>query len=43
MYGSMASDLAIDSSDVDLSIVGLNFNSNKELMISEMRTFYQEL
>jgi DNA polymerase sigma len=41
MYGSMASDLAIDSSDVDLSIIGLNFNGNKELMIKEMRFFFE--
>ena len=42
MYGSMASDMAIDSSDVDLSVIGLNFNGNKDLMIKEMRTFYEQ-
>lgn len=41
MYGSMASDLAIDSSDVDLSVVGINFNGNRDLMIREMRSFFE--
>ena len=31
MYGSMASGLAIDTSDVDLSVTGLNFNGNRDL------------
>lgn len=30
MYGSMASGLAIDSSDVDLAITGLAFKGNRE-------------
>lgn len=33
MYGSMASGLAIDSSDVDLAVVGLNFNGNRETLV----------
>lgn len=43
MYGSMASGLAIDSSDVDLSVIGLNFNGNRELLIKEMRSLYEKL
>jgi DNA polymerase sigma len=31
MYGSMANSLAIDSSDLDLAVVGLEFNGNREL------------
>lgn len=30
MYGSMASSLAIDSSDVDLAVVGLDFKGNRD-------------
>jgi DNA polymerase sigma len=30
IYGSMASSLAIDSSDLDLAVVGLEFNGNKD-------------
>lgn len=41
MYGSMASGLAIDTSDVDLSVTGLNFNGNRELLIREMRSLYE--
>lgn len=37
MYGSMASGLAIEQSDVDLAVVGLNLQGNKELQIWEMR------
>ncbi len=36
MYGSMASGLAIDSSDVDLAVTGLNFNGNREMHLHEM-------
>lgn len=36
----MASNLAIDSSDVDLAVVGLNFRGDKDLMIKEMRKLY---
>ncbi len=43
MYGSMASDLAIDSSDVDLAVTGLNFKGNKERQIAYMRTLYEKL
>lgn len=31
MYGSMASRLAIDTSDVDLAVTGLSFNGNRDL------------
>jgi predicted nucleotidyltransferase len=31
MYGSMASKLAIEQSDVDLAIVGLDFRGIKDL------------
>ncbi len=31
MYGSMASGLAIEQSDVDLAVVGLDFNGSREL------------
>jgi predicted nucleotidyltransferase len=37
MYGSMASGLAIDSSDVDLAVTGLDFGGKRELHIKEMR------
>jgi predicted nucleotidyltransferase len=37
MYGSMASGLAIDTSDVDLAVTGLNFNGSKEVHLKEMR------
>ena len=33
MYGSMASGLAIEASDVDLAVVGLDFQGNKNLQI----------
>lgn len=36
MYGSMASGLAIDSSDVDLAVTGLDFKGNRDLHIKEM-------
>jgi predicted nucleotidyltransferase len=41
MYGSMASGLAIDSSDVDLAVTGLNFNGNRELHLKEMNQLAQ--
>ena len=31
IYGSMASSLAIDSSDLDLAVVGLEFLGNKDI------------
>lgn len=37
MYGSMASGLAIDSSDVDLAVTGLDFKGNRDMHIKEMR------
>ena len=30
VYGSMASGLAIEESDVDIAVVGLDFKNNKE-------------
>jgi DNA polymerase sigma len=36
VYGSMASGLAIDSSDLDLAVIGLNFNGNRLKMVNEM-------
>jgi hypothetical protein len=32
----MASGLAIDTSDIDLAVIGINFNGNKENLIREM-------
>lgn len=43
MYGSMANGLAIDSSDVDLSVTGIDFKGNRELLISEMKNLYEKL
>lgn len=40
MYGSMASKLAIEQSDVDLSVVGLDFKGVLELQIKEMRSLF---
>ena len=40
MYGSMASGLAIDSSDVDLAVTGLDFHGNKDSHLKEMRELY---
>lgn len=42
-YGSMTSNLAIDSSDVDLAIVGFDFKEDKEAMIKEMRQLFCRL
>lgn len=39
----MASGLAIDSSDVDLAVIGLNFNGNRELHLQEMRQLQDQL
>lgn len=36
-YGSMTSNLAIDSSDVDLAIVGFDFKDDREAMRKEMK------
>ena len=43
MYGSMASGFAIDSSDVDLSVTGIDFKGNRESLIYEMRSLYEQL
>jgi predicted nucleotidyltransferase len=36
MYGSMATKLAIEQSDVDLTVLGLDFKGQRELQIQEM-------
>lgn len=41
MYGSMASGLAIEQSDVDLAVIGIDYGGNKELQIKEMRKLYE--
>ena len=43
MYGSMASGLAIEQSDVDLAVVGLDFDGNREKQIKEMRKLCDDL
>jgi len=43
MYGSMASGLAIESSDVDLAVTGLSFGGNRECQLSYMRELEQRL
>ncbi len=42
-YGSMASELAIESSDVDLAVVGLDLNGNKDLQIQLMWKLCEQL
>ncbi|CDW85158.1 UNKNOWN [Stylonychia lemnae] len=42
-YGSMASNLAIDSSDVDLAVVGLEFCGNKDTQIYHMRRLIEQI
>jgi predicted nucleotidyltransferase len=39
MYGSMATKLAIEQSDVDLTVLGLNFKGSRDLQIQEMEGF----
>lgn len=41
MYGSMASKLAIEQSDVDLAVVGLDCKGIREIQIKEMRVLYE--
>lgn len=36
MYGSMATGLAIESSDVDLAVTGFNFRGSRDLHVDEM-------
>jgi predicted nucleotidyltransferase len=43
MYGSMASGLAIDSSDIDLAVIGLDFGGMREKHLHEMRMFTEQL
>lgn len=42
-YGSMFSNLAIDSSDVDLAVVGIDFRGSKEHMLVDMQQLYEKL
>lgn len=39
-YGSQASSLAVDSSDVDLAVTGLKLNGDIEFHIGEMRKLH---
>ena len=39
----MASNLAIDTSDVDLQVIGLDFNKDKNQMIFEMKYLHDKL
>ena len=39
----MASGLAIEQSDVDLAVVGLDFKGNKDLQIIEMRKLVDQI
>ena len=42
-YGSMASGLAIECSDVDLAVVGLDLQGSKEVQVKEMRKLCEHL
>lgn len=42
-YGSQASFLAVDSSDVDLAVTGLKIGGDKVSQVREMRRLYNEL
>jgi DNA polymerase sigma len=42
-YGSMASNLAIDTSDVDLAVVGLEFGGSKDRQLSQMRRLIEQI
>ncbi len=39
----MTSNLAIDSSDVDLAVVGIDFRGQKDLMLFDMQQLYEKL
>eukprot|EP00349_Pseudokeronopsis_sp_Brazil_P000219 CAMPEP_0202959292 /NCGR_PEP_ID=MMETSP1396-20130829/3514_1 /ASSEMBLY_ACC=CAM_ASM_000872 /TAXON_ID= /ORGANISM="Pseudokeronopsis sp., Strain Brazil" /LENGTH=245 /DNA_ID=CAMNT_0049677787 /DNA_START=3244 /DNA_END=3981 /DNA_ORIENTATION=- len=43
MYGSMASGLAIDSSDVDIAVTGLSFKGSHDSHIREMKALQESL
>jgi predicted nucleotidyltransferase len=43
VYGSSASGLAIESSDVDLAVVGLDFKGSRDYQIQEMRRLLEQL
>jgi len=42
-YGSQASFLAVDSSDVDLAVTGLKIGGDKGSQLREMRRLFTEL
>lgn len=42
-YGSQASHLAVDSSDVDLAVTGLKLNGDSDVQINEMRRLFSYL
>ena len=42
-YGSQASSLAVDSSDVDLAVTGLKLNADIDIHIREMRKLFEFL
>ena len=42
-YGSQASSLAVDSSDVDLAVTGLKIGGDKDVQLREMRRLFNEL
>lgn len=42
-YGSQASSLAVDSSDVDLVVTGLKIGGEKDIQLREMRRLFNEL
>lgn len=39
----MANGLAIDSSDIDMAVVGINFHGNRDLLLREMQKFKEQL
>lgn len=43
LYGSMASNLSIETSDVDLAVVGLDFQGSKERQIDEMKRLVEQI
>lgn len=43
IYGSMASGLAIDSSDIDLAVIGLNFRGDRDKHVIEMGLLKEKL
>ena len=43
LYGSMASNLSIETSDVDLAVVGLDFQGSKDKHIEEMKKLVEQI